>query len=79
MSVIDYPDLKGAACGFCRKCFRVEDSLARVSGPPNLPNFNLGPDPSLLPCWPLDTGTIVKENEWVVYPNPANTTLTIKN
>jgi hypothetical protein len=79
-SVIDYPDLKGSACGFCRKCFRVDNALGGLNSPPNVPDFNLGADVSLLPCWPLSNEELImKSEEWVVYPNPSNTTLTIKN
>jgi Secretion system C-terminal sorting domain len=79
-SVIDYPDLKGSACGFCRKCFRVDNALGGLNSPPNVPDFNLGADASLLPCWPLSNEELImKSEEWVVYPNPSNTTLTIKN
>jgi hypothetical protein len=80
LSVIDYPDLKGSACGFCRKCFRVDNAIGGLHGPPNVPDFNLGADASLLPCWPLSNEELImKSEEWVVYPNPSNTTLTIKN
>lgn len=78
MSVIDYPDLKGSACGFCRKCLRVDSALGGVTSPPNVPDFNLGADLSK-PCYPLDTPTSTLQSYWVVYPNPAYTILTVKN
>jgi len=69
-SVIDYPNLKGTACGFCRKCFRNESALGGLNAPPNMPNFNLGPDVSK-PCWPLGL-TEAEAVPPVVYPNPSD-------
>lgn len=76
-SVIDYPDLKGSACGFCRKCFRVDNALGGLNSPPNMPDFNLGASP--LPCWPLEVSGVSKEASKIkCYPNPASTSLTIE-
>ena len=78
-SVIDFPDLKGAACGFCRKCFRVDNALGGLNSPPNVPDFNLGADASMLPCAPLGSLKLTFQNEMLVYPNPVNSLLQIKN
>lgn len=78
-SVIDYPDNKGMACGFCRKCFRLPDSsFTAATAPPNMPDYTLGADLSK-PCWPLSSGELLMESEQLeVYPNPAKTVLYIK-
>jgi hypothetical protein len=77
-SVINSPNNKGAACGFCRKCFRVDNALGGLNSPPNMPDYTLGP--SNTTCWPLATPTIEKNNETLfVYPNPSHTTFYFKN
>ncbi len=77
-SVIDNPDLKGSACGFCRKCFRVDNALGGLNAPPNVPDFNLGP--ISLPCWPLEVSGVPKEASKIkCYPNPASTSLTMSS
>ena len=79
MSVIDYPDLKGAACGFCRKCFRVDNAIGGLHGPPNVPDFNLGADVSMLPCAPLSNVEFLNLNdELVVYPNPTSSKIVVR-
>ena len=78
-SVIDFPDLKGAACGFCRKCFRVDNALGGLNSPPNVPDFNLGADASMLPCAPLSNVEFLNLNdELVVYPNPASSKIVVR-
>jgi len=70
-SVIDYPDNKGSACGFCRKCFRVDNAYGGLNTPPNIPDFNLGADSSK-PCYPLNNYELQITNyELEVYPNPS--------
>jgi Secretion system C-terminal sorting domain len=77
-SVIDHPDNKGSACGFCRKCFRVDNAYGGLNTPPNIPDFNLGADSSK-PCYPLHNYELQITNyELEVYPNPSSTKLTIK-
>jgi hypothetical protein len=78
-SVIDFPDNKGLACGFCRKCFRLPDSsFTATTSPPNMPDYTLGADLSK-PCWPLSNEHWIKETEpFEVYPNPTNTFINIK-
>jgi hypothetical protein len=76
-SVIDHPNLKGPACGFCSKCLRYDTGIDYISSPPNMPDFNLGKKE---PCWPVSNGEIIKRNEEiVVYPNPTSTIFYIKN
>jgi Secretion system C-terminal sorting domain len=75
-SVIDYPNKKGVACGFCRKCFRVDSSYS-ISAPANMPDFTLGADSSCY--WPLASGKfLVVSGELKVYPNPANNIINIE-
>jgi len=71
-SVIDFPDLKGGACGFCKKCLRMDTTQWGTWSLANMPDFNLGP---LLPCWPLGSSEIGdKRLETLeVYPNPSST------
>ena len=77
-SVINSPNNKGAACGFCRKCFRVDNALGGLNSPPNMPDYTLGP--SNTTCWPLATPTIEKNKEsLLVYPNPSHTLFYFKN
>ncbi|MBK7764596.1 MAG: T9SS type A sorting domain-containing protein [Bacteroidetes bacterium] len=75
-SVIDYPNKKGMACGFCKLCLRYDPGPC-TSAMPNMPNFNM---PKKEPCWPLsqsDSGE--PRADWSVYPNPAFQTIFIKN
>jgi hypothetical protein len=75
-SVIDYPNLKGSACGFCRKCLRMDTTQWYTHSLANMPDFNLG---KKVPCWPLSNEELVMSNEeLVVYPNPSNTKIQIK-
>jgi hypothetical protein len=78
-SVIDYPDNKGIACGFCRKCFRIPDSsFTAATSPPNMPDYVLGADLSK-PCWPLSNEEFtLKIEPFEVYPNPSSTVINIK-
>ena len=81
MSVIDYPNNKGLACGFCRKCFRLDTSaFFAVTAPPNMPDYNLGADMSK-PCWPLSTEEIThkENNDLLVYPNPSSGKIKIES
>ena len=79
MSVIDYPDIKGAGAGFCRKCFRITDtSFTAFVSPPGLPDFNLGAASGT--CWPMSQSeSEVRSAEWVVYPNPSSTVFIVQN
>jgi hypothetical protein len=68
MSVIDFPDNKGLACGFCRKCLRIDSAWGGLTTPPNMPDYNLG----FTSCYPLG----IEEHDGLtktllVYPNPA--------
>lgn len=85
MSVINNPDAKEALCGWCPKCLRF-DSVAYaangigVSQPSNMANYGLGKlNP---PCEPLSVGTSLQGEglgELVIYPNPSNSLIYIKN
>ena len=78
-SVIDFPDNKGSACSFCRKCFRVDNAYGGLNTPPNIPDFNLGADLSK-PCYPLNNYELQITNyELEVYPNPSSTMFYIQN
>jgi Secretion system C-terminal sorting domain len=73
-SVIDYPNKKGAACGFCRKCFRYNLPDKFTISPPNMPDFNLaalanGCDTSKPP---------LPKQAWLLYPNPAYTSIKLQ-
>lgn len=47
--------------------------------PPNMPNYGLGADTSVM-CWPLQSENVKeKEKDWVVYPNPAYQNIYISN
>jgi hypothetical protein len=78
-SVIDYPDLKGSACGFCRKCLRYDTGIDYSISLSNMPDFNLGALP--YSCPPLSLLNPPKEdlNALEVYPNPSSTIFYIKN
>jgi hypothetical protein len=77
-SVLDYPNSKGLACGFCRKCFRIDTAGGGLTSPPNMPDYTLGADMSKV-CWPLSMSEFenLKMSELVVYPNPSNTKIYI--
>lgn len=77
-SVIDNPDIKGTGCNFCRKCFRVDSALGGLNSPPNMPDYELGPNG--VTCWPLQNEEFLNLNsELDVYPNPASDKLYIRN
>ena len=79
MSVINKPDIKGAGCQFCRKCFRIDTNLAiGITAPPNMPDYTLGASGQV--CWPLQSVSVREQSElWEIYPNPATTIFYIKN
>ena len=75
MSTIDNPDIKGNGCNFCRKCLRSTSMNGVLGSPPNMPNYNLSGNG----CWPLQNENVKEnENDWSVYPNPANTKFRIE-
>jgi hypothetical protein len=77
-SVINKPNLKGAACDFCRKCLRYDVSGEPSTSLANMPDFNLGA--LQYPCPPLSQSESVRaESDWSFYPNPANETIIIQN
>jgi hypothetical protein len=76
-SVIDNPNMKGVACGFCRKCLRYDAGIYSSESPANIPNINLGVDSS--GCWPLGSGQWVVSNEQLeVFPNPTSTKIVVR-
>ena len=78
-SVIDYPDVKGVGCGFCRKCFRLDSNVNfGITAPPNMPDYSLGADLSKV-CWPLGASEIFETRVGLeIYPNPTRTLINIK-
>jgi hypothetical protein len=77
-SVINKPNLKGAACEFCRFCLRYDVPNAHTLAPNNMPDFLLGLDSTS--CWPLSQSENVKQSAHLtVYPNPSSTHLYFKN
>jgi hypothetical protein len=77
MSVINNPDIKGAGCNFCPRCFRVDSVFfyGAITTPPCMPNYGLGAQV----CWPLANEEQILENEeLVVFPNPTNLQLNIR-
>jgi len=80
-SYIANPDVKGAGCNFCPKCLQFP-LPAGVNTPPCMPNYALGKD-TTLNCWPMGLSeseeSAAAEKEWVVYPNPAQTQLSIES
>lgn len=85
MSVIDSPDNKGAAAGFCRKCLRfpgyVDNGELRyvgVSIPPCMPNYSLGPANPV--CYPTGVGMPeVREAAFLLHPNPSRGIIEVKS
>ncbi|MEN9339648.1 MAG: hypothetical protein RIQ62_960 [Bacteroidota bacterium] len=75
-SVIDNPDNKGAACNFCRKCFRIDTADGGLTSPPNMPDYELGPD-TTISCWPLIAAEVNGNVQWKIYPNPATDNVTV--
>ncbi len=77
MSYLDSPNVKGLGCSFVPH--GVWQSYTNLMSPPNMPNYGLAADTSVI-CWPLlIENEKEKENEWVVYPNPACNKVIIKN
>jgi len=79
MSVINTPNAKGASCDFCPKCLRF--GHIGTTAPPCMPNYALGKDTTVI-CWPMglsESGRGEREANWVVYPNPAQTQLSIES
>jgi hypothetical protein len=73
MSYFEFPNEKGLASGFCKRCFRFPK--VGVTAPPNMPNYDLG----AANCWPLSNYELgIKNDELEVYPNPAYNKLYIQ-
>jgi len=76
MSYIDSPDIKGLGCNFVPQ--GVWQPYTNLMSPPNMPNYGLGPDTSVI-CWPLASSHLtLTSKEFEVYPNPASTVINIK-
>lgn len=77
MSYIDSPNVKGLGCGFVSQ--GVWQPYTNLKSPPNMPNYGLGKDTSVV-CWPLASSEIRDvRDEMEVYPNPASSIFYIKN
>ncbi len=83
MSVINNPDSKGTAAGFCRKCLRFPGfwfggvvRYAGVCAPPCMPNYHLGPANPI--CYPTGIRPPTTSIDFDVYPNPCHNQLHIK-
>jgi hypothetical protein len=84
MSVINNPDAKGIAAGFCSKCLRFpgfvfqgDTYFAGVATPPCMPNYHLGPTNPL--CNFTSVEASEQDKEFVLYPNPADDLIHIKS
>jgi hypothetical protein len=85
LSRIDNPNVKGIGAGWCPKCLDFP-GVASVAGgspccivsPPNMPNFNLGADPECITS-AGGVGPVKASYDVELFPNPANTTLTIRS
>ena len=78
MSYIDSPNVRGLGCAFRPQ--GLWQPYTNLKSPPNMPNYGLGPDNSK-PCWPLnlsESGESAAVEEWVIYPNPAQTQVTMR-
>jgi hypothetical protein len=77
MSYIDKPNVKGLGCDFVPQ--GVWQPYTNLMSPPNMPNYGLGEDTSVV-CWPLSISpSPSKGGELLeVYPNPAYSKLYIK-
>jgi hypothetical protein len=76
MSVIENPNAKGIACNFCKRCFRSPKIIDGIlTDPPCMPNYSLGAKT----CYPQSNEELVMKNEeLVVYPNPASTKIVVR-
>ena len=75
MSYIDSPNVKGLGCGFVSQ--GVWQPYTNLMSPPNMPNYGLGKDTSVV-CWPLASSEIRDvRDEMEVYPNPASSEINI--
>jgi hypothetical protein len=75
LGIINFPNKKGAACGYCPRCLRDNNGYYSPTAPSNMPDYTLGAKPEL--CWPVANKPIENTNQTILYPNPANTNLTI--
>jgi hypothetical protein len=54
LPVINYPNNKGAACGYCPRClWGVNSPAYSPTAPSSMPNYLMSASPSL--CWPTAT------------------------
>ncbi|MBL7771548.1 MAG: T9SS type A sorting domain-containing protein [Chitinophagaceae bacterium] len=80
ISVIDYPNQKGALCGWCNQCLPspAADTIFPSSFS-NQPNYNLGPT-SNPNCFPSNVPSIpLVPTEFTIYPNPSFGTIEIRS
>jgi len=72
MSYIEYPNRRGNASGFCRRCLQIPNNNAQ--GLPNIPNYHLGKKVGSV-CDTLNP--IIPIEQYTVYPNPSSGQLSI--
>jgi hypothetical protein len=77
LAVINNPNGKGAACGYCPRCLRDNGGYYSPTSPSNMPDYALGAKPSL--CWPtaIDNAETSLLNETIIYPNPGDDLINI--
>jgi Secretion system C-terminal sorting domain len=75
LHVIDSPNIKGVACNVRQRAIYLGQYAAWNDVLVTYPNYRLGADTS---CW-LGTNTTetIAENSIILYPNPANTEITL--
>jgi hypothetical protein len=77
LAVINCPNKKGAACGYCPRCLRDNGGYYSPTSPSNMPDYALGAKPEL--CWPLKNEELETLNFPLrVCPNPASTLLHVE-
>jgi Secretion system C-terminal sorting domain len=77
LSVINYPNKKGAACGYCPRCLRDNGGYYSPTSPSNMPDYTLGANPKL--CWPTSSVELLAVSYKIkAWPNPASTILNIE-
>ncbi len=76
MSYFNFPDQKGAASGFCKRCLQYPGFHSQgtyynfgVTTPRAMPNYKLGPANPI--CWPLGVEETTAKMKFKLYPNPV--------
>jgi hypothetical protein len=83
---IDNPNVKGTGAGWCPRCVAFptiswvnNGNPCCVITPPNMPNYVLGADPNCKTDTITSVGPDPKSISYQIYPNPANTEITIRS